>query len=126
MNAIKLYLSQRLLSMSHAFNGLVVLFQEEKNARIHLVIAAIVVCSGIFFKITAIEWMLLLLAITAVIAMELVNTALENMIDFVSIEEHPKIKKTKDLAAASVLVFALLASIIGLIVFVPHVRSLLD
>jgi diacylglycerol kinase len=107
----------RLQSFRYAFNGLKTLIREEPNARIHLVAATGVIILGFLLKITPFEWIAILLAIGFVFAMELVNTALENLCDFVSPEKHELIKKIKDLSAASVLVSAVVAIIIGVLVF---------
>ena len=112
---------KRLRSFGFAFNGLKILFSEEHNARIHLIAAVIVIIAGFCFHISALEWMAVVLAIGLVITMEIINSAIENMADFVSPERHEMIKKIKDLSAAGVLVSAVTALIIGLIIFVPKI-----
>jgi len=114
-------LYKRLRSFGFAFNGLKILFREEHNARIHLLAAVVVIIAGFCFHISILEWMAVVLAIGLVITMEIINSAIENMADFVSPERHEKIKKIKDLAAAGVLVSAITALIIGMIIFVPKI-----
>ncbi len=114
-------LYKRLRSFGFAFNGLKILFREEHNARIHLLAAVVVIIAGFCFHISILEWMVVVLAIGLVITMEIINSAIENMADFVSPERHEKIKKIKDLAAAGVLVSAITALIIGMIIFVPKI-----
>ena len=121
----KFLLRERLYSFVHAFNGLKVLFREEHNARIHLFFAIIACISGLFFHISRGEWMALLLAIGFVFCAESINSALENLADFVSPEKHEKIKKCKDLGAASVLISALTALCIGLCIFIPKLVCLI-
>jgi len=70
------------------------------------------------------EWIAVVVAFGFVIAMEIVNSAIENIADFVSPEKHEMIKKIKDLAAAAVLIAAITAFIIGLIIFVPKILLL--
>lgn len=106
-------------SFSYAFNGLKVLFREEHNARIHFIIAAVVVIAGLILDIRALEWVALVFAIGMVIAFEIVNTAVENLADFVSPEKHHSIKKIKDLSAAAVLISVLSAVVTGMIIFAP-------
>ena len=120
----KFSILKRLRSFGFAFNGLKILFKEEHNARIHLLAAVIVVIAGIYFHISTLEWLVVVFAIGFVITSEIVNTAIENIADFVSPEKHEKIKKIKDLAAASVLISAITALIVGLIVFIPKILSL--
>lgn len=111
--------SSRMNSFRYAFNGLKVLFREEHNAQIHFVIAAVVVIVGWVLDISAVEWIALVFAIGLVIAFEIVNTAIENLADFVSPEKHHAIKKIKDLSAAAVLITAFSAVVVGMIIFVP-------
>lgn len=116
--------SKRIQSFGFAFNGLKVLIREEHNARIHLLAVICVTIAGFAFKISSLEWIAVVVAFGFVIALEIVNSAIENMADFVSPEKHEMIKKIKDLAAAAVLIAAITAFIIGLIIFVPKIVAL--
>ena len=80
---------------------------------------------GFVFKISAGEWIAVIFCIGFVFALELINTSIENMADFVSQDYHNSIKKTKDLAAGAVLISAIAAVITGLIIFVPKIIELL-
>lgn len=115
----KFSLRKRLNSFKYAFNGLRILFNEEHNARIHLLATLLVIFLGFFYKISNLEWVSILLSIGLVFSMEIINTAIENLADFVSPERNEKIKKVKDLAAAGVLVSAVVALFVGLLIFVP-------
>jgi len=108
-------------SFKHAFNGLRILLSEEHNSWIHLFITVCVLAAGFVFKISTGELIAVVFCIGIVFVLELVNTAIENMADFVSKEYHESIKKVKDLAAAAVFVGAVVAAIIGLIVFLPKI-----
>lgn len=121
----KFSLKKRLRSFVYAFNGLKVLFREEHNARIHLVVAVCVIAAGSFFSISAVEWLAVTLSIGAVFSAELFNSAIEHLADYVAPEKHDKIKKVKDMAAAAVLVFALSAVIVGCLVFIPKLIEFL-
>jgi len=114
-------IKQRIRSFRYAFNGLKVLLQEEHNAWIHLAVTALVIIAGFILKISATEWLAIILVIALVVALELINTALENLCDFVHPDKHDGIKKIKDLSAAAVLIAAIAAATIGLIVFVPKI-----
>lgn len=111
--------TNRLKSFRHALNGLRLLLREEHNARIHLIIAIGVVAIGCILKLSASEWMILVLAIGGVITTEIINTVLENIADFISPEKHTMIKKIKDLAAAGVLVSSITALVVGVFIFLP-------
>jgi len=116
-------LRKRLKSFGFAFNGLVILIREEHNARIHFMAAFIAVILGFWLKISAIEWVAIVFAIGFVITLEIINSAIENMADFISPEKHEMIKKIKDLSAAGVLVGSITSLIIGLIVFLPKITD---
>jgi diacylglycerol kinase len=120
----KFSIRKRLKSFVYAFNGLRILFREEHNSRIHLVAALCVLVAGFFLKITATEWIAVIFSIGLIFAMELVNSAIENMADFVSTEQHEQIKRIKDLSAAGVLVAAITALAVGLIIFLPKIMQL--
>ena len=111
----------RLKSFKYAFNGLKILIREEHNARIHVFIAVCVLLAGLLFEISAGEWIAVTLCIGLVIALEMINSAIENLADFVSPEKHDRIKKVKDLAAGAVLLGAVIAVVVGLIVFLPKI-----
>jgi diacylglycerol kinase len=119
MTTEKFSITKRLKSFGHAFNGLKTAFKGEHNLRIHLVAAILVVILGIYFKIEIVEWTILTLTIGFVIAMELLNSSIENLADYACKEQHPMIKKVKDIAAGAVLVSAISALIVGLLVFIP-------
>ena len=112
---------QRLKSFKYAFNGLKILIKDEHNARIHLFATICVIIAGFFFAISTNEWFAVIFAIGFVIAIEIINSAIENIADFISPEKHDKIKRIKDLSAAAVLISALTALIIGLIIFIPKI-----
>jgi len=112
-------LKERILSFKYAFNGLRILFSKEHNARIHLVITIIAVTIAIILNISSVEWLIILVLIALVFSLEIVNSAIENICNYISPEWHTAIKKIKDLSAAAVLVAAIISIICGLIIFVP-------
>ena len=81
----------------------------------------IVIILGIVLHVSAVEWAILTLCIGVVIALEIVNTAIEHIANFICPEHNLKIKIIKDLAAAAVLVGAVSALIIGLLIFTPKI-----
>lgn len=114
-------ITDRIKSFKYAFAGLKTLFLEEHNARIHLVSALIAVALGLMFEISLNEWIALVLVMGLVFICELINSSLEALADFISLEKHPQIKKVKDLAAASVLISAFVALVVGVIIFYPKI-----
>jgi diacylglycerol kinase len=117
----KFSIRKTVTSFVYALNGLKIMIREEPNSRIHLFAAICTVIAGILFKVSLNEWIALVFAIGFVISLEIVNSAIENIADFVSPERNDMIKKIKDLSAAGVLVSAMTALIIGLIVFLPKI-----
>jgi len=114
-------ISKRLKSFVFAFNGLKILFKEEHNSRIHFVATVIVIFASIFFELNTYEWIAVIFSIGLVLTAEIINTAIENIADFLTIENNNKIKTIKDLSAAAVLISALTALIIALIIFLPKI-----
>jgi undecaprenol kinase/diacylglycerol kinase (ATP) len=114
-------MKKHLNSFKYAFNGLKILLKEEANARIHLFATICVLIAGFFFEINRVEWITVVFAIGLVLTTETINTAIENISNFISPEKHEKIKRIKDLSAAAVLIAAITALTIGLIVFIPKI-----
>jgi diacylglycerol kinase (ATP) len=121
---MKTFLRKRLASFQHAWDGFSFLLKNEMNARIHVAITVVVILLGIVLEVSRVEWILLILTIGVVIAAEAVNTALEQLVDLVSPKYHLLAKRAKDLAAAAVLLLAVVAVIIGILIFVPRLNTL--
>jgi len=107
----------RIHSMQFAFNGLKILWREQHNARVHLIATIAVVLVAVLLKISAIQWVMLLLLIAMVWIAEALNSAVEYLCDRITTEQDPLIGKAKDVAAAGVLIAAIIAAIGGLILF---------
>lgn len=121
MQEEKFSLAKRLKSFIYAFNGLRLLLVKEHNARIHLLATAMAILAGFVWRISPLEWAMIIFCIGFVWAMELVNTAIEALADHVTSGKNPAIKKTKDLAAAAVLVSAAVACTVGMLIFLPKI-----
>ena len=106
-------------SFGYAFSGLKKAYLEEPNMKIHITMSILVIICGIIFKVSRLEWIILLFAIGLVISAELHNTAIENLTDLITKDFNQEAGKIKDVAASFVLVLAIIAAIIGLIIFVP-------
>lgn len=98
----------------------------EQNLRIHLIAAFFAVLLAFLLNVSQTEFVVIIVCIAAVIGMELMNTAIERLCDFVAPERHPTIKIIKDASAAAVLVVAIGALVAGLIIFIPRVAALLQ
>ena len=115
----------RILSFKYAFQGLRDLFTTQDNAKIHTLMMLLSVLMGWFFQLSTTEWCFIVFAISSVLAAEAFNTALEHITDLVSPEQHELAGRTKDVAAAGVLLTAIGAAIVGLIIFLPKCYELL-
>ena len=113
-----------LRSFKYAFEGIVTGIKEEQNMKIHISIMILVIIFGIILKISKIEWIICIILFGLVISMELINTAIENVVDLITKEKNEQAKVAKDVAAGAVLVSAIASAIIGLIIFVPKVISI--
>ncbi len=106
----------------YAFNGLVVFFRHERNGRIQLVLAILVVLLGLLFSVTMLEWISLLVCIASVLSLEMINSAIEKLCNLVHPKYHPAVKVIKDISAAAVLWFSVISTIIGIIIFLPKIE----
>jgi diacylglycerol kinase len=111
-------------SFGYAFSGLWHVLSTQRNARVHAAAAALAVGVGVFLRISAVEFALTFVAISSVFVAEMFNTAIEACVDLASPRWHPLAKTAKDVAAGAVLVSAMLAVLIGLCVFGPHLWDL--
>lgn len=112
-------LHARARSFKYALNGIKTFFRSEHNALLHLIGTVMVICLAIVLPVSAAEAGVLAMAVGLVWAAELFNTAIEKIMDFITVEKHPQIKYIKDLSAAAVLVAAVAAAAAGLFVFIP-------
>lgn len=110
-------------SFNFAIDGLIYVLRTQRNMRIHFIVAALVLMISLIVRVSSIQFILLAFAITSVIAAELINTAIEAVIDVTTTSFDPMAKIAKDVAAAAVLVSALTAAIIGYLIFYPKLTS---
>lgn len=112
-------------SFKYAFEGVHRELKEEQNLKIHILIMILVIITGFILKLSPMEWIICIILFGFVIALELINTAIELTVDLAMPEIHPKAKAAKDIAAAAVLVSATCSVIIGVIIFLPKIINLL-
>ena len=109
-----------LRSLGYACQGIATAIKEQLNLKIHLLAVVLVTLAGFYFHITTIEWCLVLLCFGMVIAAELLNTAIEYLVDLVSPQQHPIAGKVKDIAAGAVLVTAIAVAIVAGFIFIKY------
>ena len=110
-----------LRSFQHAFTGIFKAIGKERNLKVQLVAAVLVCSAGVYFKITVSEWLAIIICIGMVISMELINTAIEEIVNFISPGQHPQAGLIKDVSAGAVLVAAITSVIIAAMIFIPRI-----
>ena len=123
---LKIMNSKKLIrSFGYAIKGIKSVVSTETNMQIHLIIGLLVIICGFLFSISLTEWMLCLICIGLVFGMEMINTAIEKIVDLVSPESHPLAGLAKDIAAGAVLICAFISVVVGLTIFIPKGLALL-
>ncbi len=118
-------MKKRIQSFGYAGRGIGLVVSKEANMKIHLAVAVLVVMAGFYFQISIAEWIACLFCFGLVFTTEMINTAIENVVDLASPKQHELARNAKDIAAGAVLVSAIVSAAIGLIIFVPKVWVLL-
>ena len=113
-------------SFGYAFAGIFVVVTKERNMKIHCAAVVCVMIAGLVFHISPIEWCICLTLFGLVMALEMVNTAVEAVVDLVTEERKPLAKLAKDAAAGAVLIAAIMAAIAGMIIFIPKLLESLS
>ena len=115
------FIVNQIKSFGYAIEGIIFSFNKGTHFKIHVVAAIIVTVAGLVYKLSAYEWLVLILISSAVISAEAINTAIEEACDVLHPEHHPGAKLAKHCAAGGVLILAVAAVLIGLIVFIPKI-----
>jgi len=111
-----------LLSAFHnAIRGILIAFKNERNLQVQMVIATVVIVAGIVFELNITEWSIISISISFVIVAEMLNTAIENTLNRISLEEHPLTRNAKDVSAGAVLISCIAAVVIGCLIFIPKI-----
>ncbi len=111
-------------SLKHALDGIKHVLDNDQNLSIHLVVALFVVSASILLKVTPFEMAILGLTVLVVVSAEMVNSAIEKMVDLIRTDHKVEAKIAKDVAAGMVLLTAIGAVIIGFLIFTPYLLRL--
>jgi diacylglycerol kinase len=125
MTSNKFSLKSRFGSIRFALNGICLLLKNEHNSRIHLLASIIAILMGIIMKIDHYEWPFLIIVIGAVFLTELLNSSIESMADRIDPEWNELIMRAKDYSAAAVLISAIVAIVVGGLIFIPKFLDLI-
>lgn len=118
----KFSLLKRAQSFKHAVRGIALFIKTTHNAWIQICVMVCVIALGIYFGISRLDWLALVLAMGLVFITEAINTAIEIEIDLTSPTYHPYARDTKDVAAGAVLIASIISVIVGLLVFMPYLK----
>lgn len=120
---MNIFLQKQARSFRNAFRGIVVAIQQETHCKIHLLATIAVIVLGILLHIALNEWIVIFICIAMVWCLELINTAIENIVDVVSPERQERARNIKDIAAGAVLFAAICSVIIACLIFIPKIIS---
>lgn len=117
LKSMREYALKEFKSFKAAFRGFILILESEPHARFHLAATVSVVTAGIMFRVSAGQWCILLICIAMVWITEIINSSIEKLCDLVQPQWDSKIGNIKDTAASAVLVAAIIAVILGIIIF---------
>lgn len=112
-------------SFGYAFEGIWTVVKKERNMKIHCLAVVVVIAAGLFLQLPLYKWCICFLLFGLILALELVNTAVEAVVDLVTEEKKPLAKLAKDAAAGAVLIAAIMAVVIAALMFVPELLEML-
>jgi diacylglycerol kinase len=109
------------ISFKNAIHGISLAFKTQPNFRVHCVCACGAIGLGIWLHLSVAEWVIITLTIAWVLLTEMVNTAIESMVDLITTEYRAEAKIAKDIAAGAVLLGAIGAIVIASLIFLPKI-----
>ena len=113
-------------SFGFAFEGVKTALKNEPNLRVHITFGALALLAAVLLGFTTYEWLILAITIFFVLALELLNTALESIVNLISPKKNPVAKAAKDVSAAMVLFASIMALFVGGVLFLPKIAVLLQ
>lgn len=111
-------------SLKYALQGLKYVYQRERNFRVQCVVAIFVLGGTVFFQFDTWEYILIILLCTSVLTLEILNSAVEVMLDILKPRLSAQVEVAKDIMAGAVFLVSLCSGIVGLILFAPHILEL--
>lgn len=120
-----MFINQLFRSFAHAVSGIRTAFKEEQSFRVQIAAAIFVIVLMFVFSLNIIEKSVLILLIIIVLALEMLNSILERLIDVYKPRLHSYVRDIKDIAAGAVFLASLGAAVVGILIFYPYIRGLL-
>ncbi len=111
-------------SFHYAFRGVITLLKNEQNARIHATATIVVGILAYLLEVSRVEAAILFMAVVLVFAMEIMNTAVEKVCNIVSVKNDKRVAYIKDGTAGAVLITSVIAVVVAILIFLPHIRAL--
>lgn len=121
----KMSFKRFLNSIKYSIEGLCYAYKNEQSMWIHAIGSIVIIALGFLLQISFNQWAILIIALVVVLAVELLNTAVEAAVDLVTEEIHPLAKIAKDCGSAAAFVTAMMLVVICLFIFVPKILALL-
>ena len=118
------FIQGRMKGAKYACKGALILLRTEASIQVQFTIAVLLTIAGFYFEISSTEWMFQIISIGLIISIEGLNTAIEEIADFIHPEFHNKIGLIKDIAAGAVFISAIASTIVGLIIYIPKIIAL--
>ena len=115
------FLKHQIKSFGYAIEGVVFSFKKGFHFKFHTLALIVVIILGLIFSITTLEWLIVILISSSIIAAEAINTAIEETCNVLHPEHHPGLKLAKHCAAGGVLILSIAAIVIGAIIFIPKI-----
>lgn len=112
-------------SFKYALNGIFTAFTICRNLKIHYLTAIAAIVAGFYFEIERLEFAIVLLTIVFVVTLEMMNTAIEKVVDLLTEKYHILALIAKDVAAGAVLIASIVAFIVGALIFGPYIMALI-
>lgn len=114
-------INKRGFNFKAAFYGFYHTFMDERSFRIELALGLLTIIVCAFLNLSSIEWCLIIISIGGVFSLEVINTIVENIMDFVHFEYHPMVGKIKDMGSALVLINCAVAVSIACFIIIPKI-----
>jgi len=119
-------LSRFIKSFSYALSGIVYAIKTQRNMKVHTIALVLVLIIGFWLELSRLEWAIVLIMAGIVIICEMLNTAIEALVDLETKEYHTLAKIAKDVAAGAVLIASILSVVIGCLIFLPKILDKLN
>lgn len=113
-------------SFSHAWRGLLVAFRTEQSFRIQVAVGVVIIAAMFVIPVTAVERLLILVAMGAVLVLELINSMVERLVDLLRPRLDPAVADIKDIMAATVLLASGFAVVLGFMIFWPYLTQIIS